>query len=519
MDRLSVRRFAVPMVCVILLGTLGGCAEGGVPATNLASQSNAAKPQTSLSSTPFQPQAETPQPSPTAMLPPAESPSPSLSGPATGTPTPNNASPLPKYTLNADLDYHAHFLSVDEIIVYPNLSGETLSSLVLEVEANRWSGCFVLETLKADGHPITGYTLNWIRLDLPLAGSLAPGQAVTLTLHYDLQLPGANVDRVFGYNSRQVNLSSWYPFVVPYVPGKGWLIHNPSNVGEHLVYDPANFDVTVHLKDPTLPVTLAASSPCDQEPLGWHCTLEHARTFVLSVSPEYQTTTAHFGNIPVISYYFKGDDQAGEAVLSEVVKALATYSQYFGAYPYPALSIVEAYYYDGEEYDGLFFLSWDFYASYDGTLRNYLVDIAVHETAHQWWFGLVGNDRALEPWLAEALATYSEYLFYQANSPLDTAWWWYFRVDSYKPAGWVDTDIYHADTFRAYANAVYLRGAQFLDALRKRMGDADFFAFLRDYAAQMEGKRASAQDFFRILRQHTSANLSDLTQQYFQNPH
>jgi len=45
------------------------------------------------------------------------------------------------------------------------------------------------------------------------------------------------------------------------------------------------------------------------------------------------------------------------------------------------------------EYDGLFFLSRDYYTAENGTVLNNLIDIAVHETAHQWWFGLVGNDQ------------------------------------------------------------------------------------------------------------------------------
>jgi aminopeptidase N len=83
----------------------------------------------------------------------------------------------------------------------------------------------------------------------------------------------------------------------------------------------------------------------------------------------------------------------------------------------------------------------------------------------------------------------------------------------------VDTDIYHGVDFRTYANAVYLRGAQFLQALRTRVGDEVFFAFLKDYATQMAGKRANSADFFRILRQHTGANISDLLSEFFQNPY
>jgi hypothetical protein len=420
------------------------------------------------------------------------------------------------YTLNAKLDYAAHSLSVDESILYQNATGEILFTLVLGVEPNLWADCFALGSLTVDGQAATGRSINGDRLDVPLAAALIPGGTLNLSLHFDLHLPAADVQHVFGYNIYQTNLVDWYPFIVPY--SGGWLLHPPAKVGEHLVYDEAVFDVTLTLTDPNLPVTLAASAPAEAAAGSWHYHLQNARTFVFSASSVYQTSSTTTDGVTVTSYYFGEEEAQARAVLDEAARALATFAGLFGSYPYPSLSIVESPFYDGMEYDGLFFLSRDYFTAFDGTVLNNLIDIAVHETAHQWWFGLVGNDQALAPWLDEALATYSEKLFYEKSYPAVTAWW-AFRVDAYAPTGWVDTDIYHGEDFRTYTNAVYLRGAQFLEALRGRIGDEAFFTFLKDYAAQMAGRRAAADDFFRILRTHTSADLSELISSYFQHPY
>jgi hypothetical protein len=414
------------------------------------------------------------------------------------------------------MDYSAHSLGVNETIAYQNTTGKTLTGLVLAVEPNLWEDCFVPGSLMVNSQEATGLNLSGDRLEIPLAASLAPGGTLILFLHYDLHLPAADVYHVFGYSDRQTNLVDWYPFIVPYT--NGWLLNPPADVGEHLVYEPTVFDVTLRLTDSNLPVTIAASAPGKLVSGGWHYTLQNARSFVFSASTGYQTASTTVNGIPVTSYHFNGEKAQGRAVLDEVTRALATFSTLFGPYPYPSLSIVESPFYDGMEYDGLFFLSRDYYTANDGTVLNNLVDIAVHETAHQWWFGSVGSDQALEPWLDEALATYSERLFYEKNYPEVTAWQT-FRIDDYAPTGWVDMDIYHGVDFRTYANAVYLRGAQFLQALRGRVGDEAFFAFLRDYAAQMAGKRAGAANFFRILRQHTGTDISDIISAYFQNPH
>jgi aminopeptidase N len=172
---------------------------------------------------------------------------------------------------------------------------------------------------------------------------------------------------------------------------------------------------------------------------------------------------------------------------------------------------------DGMEFSAFFYLSRDFYNLYDGTKANYLVFVAAHETAHQWWFEQVANDQAQQPWLDEALATYSEHIFYEGIDPSLLKWWWTYRIDFYNPQGWVDIPIYAGNGFRPYTNAVYFRGAHFLDDLRTRIGDDAFFAFLKDYLAQENGKIATASDFFRILAAHTSVDISDIVRQYFQN--
>ena len=37
--------------------------------------------------------------------------------------------------------------------------------------------------------------------------------------------------------------------------------------------------------------------------------------------------------------------------------------------------------------------------------------LLAHEIAHQWWFGLVGNDQLREPWLDEGLANWSAWSY------------------------------------------------------------------------------------------------------------
>lgn len=414
------------------------------------------------------------------------------------------------YILNASLNFSARTLSVDETIRYYNNTGVALADVVLAVQPNRYNSVFTLNAVAQDGVALTNYALYDQRLNLILTQPLQPGSAATFTLNFNLKLPAKKADGLFGYDFNQINLVDWYPFIVPY--SNGWILHDPMPFGEHLVYDAA--DIEVNIKTGA-DVVIAAPAPAEQNGEWTRYRLYGARTFALSASDEFLFSESAVGAVKIRSYYFNGYKAAGEGMLYGAVQAVSLFSLKFAPYPYETLSVVQADIHDGQEYDGLVFVATDFYGQYGGGAKNNLMTIGVHEIAHQWWFGLVGNDQALEPWLDEAMAAYSERIFYEYNYPNYGAWWWQFRVDYFGPGGYVDTTIYANSTFRAYTNAAYLNGAHFIEDLRARMGDDDFFRFLKDYAAKYSRGRVTTQDFFNTVRANSNADIASLMASYF----
>ena len=474
-----------------------------------------------LTPTPFQPGEVTPEP-PTPVdtftpSPPTDTPLPTLEFTATtlASPTAPAASARTQYTLHALLDYAGNELAVDEVIRYTNQTGVALGELVLAVQPNLRSG-FRLENILRDGSPLN-YDLNGQRLTVHLPDGLAPGAQITLSMRFRISIPAKIKEHPYGYDVDQVNLTDWYPFVVPYVMGQGWVLHEPGAMGEHLVYDAADFEVNIRTTDPG--IVLATSGVADPEPNGeWtRYRLSGARSFAISASDQFLVYDASAGaaGAQIRAYYYPGYETQGAAILNAAVRAVGIFEAKFGAYPYGSLSIIQADLNDGQEYDGLVFLSTKFYNEYEDSARSNLVAIGVHEIAHQWWFGLVGSDQAMEPWLDEALCVYSEAIFYKFIYPNSADWWWNFRVNWFGPSGYVDTNIYEPPTFRAYVNASYLNGANFLEALNYRMGDDAFFQFLQDYTSRYGRGRATAYDFFAVARQNTLEDISDLIAAYF----
>jgi aminopeptidase N len=92
-------------------------------------------------------------------------------------------------------------------------------------------------------------------------------------------------------------------------------------------------------------------------------------------------------------------------------------------------------------------------------------------------------------------------------------------VDYFGAAGYVDAPIYNFTAQRPYVNAAYLNGAHFIEDVRVRMGDDDFFRFLKNYSAKYAHGRVTAADFFATLRENSSNDINDLISEYFSRSH
>ncbi len=429
---------------------------------------------------------------------------------------------VPLYTLATFIDYDAKTVSVQQTIDYANNTGVTLNDVVLAVVPNLWFGVFRLESLTIHDLLVPEYTLDGQRLTIQLPSPLPPNASLKVQLGYTLLPPAHNPNPdpnlvrpdIFGYTANQMNLVDWYPFIVPYE--EGWLLNRPWFYGEHLAYDPADFEISLTFSDSArAPVIASSGAITHTDGITTTYSLKSGRTFAISMSREFRVLSAEQDGIQVDSYYLPFYELGGRAALEATLKSIKTFSQHFGPYRHETLAVVQGQFNDGMEYDGLYFLSNAFYNLYEGSERNFLVMVAAHETCHQWWFGAVSNDQANHPWLDESMATYCEYLFYEDHYPNSIDWWWEYRVKFYNPQGKIDQTVSSYGGFTPYTNATYRRGALFLHDLRGRVGDEAFFAFLKDYYTQMTGQRATPEDFFRILAGHASADTSDLISEYF----
>ena len=419
-------------------------------------------------------------------------------------------------TISATLDYAAAVLTVDQNITYPLLNTAEIAEIPLILEPLTLSADFSLFEATASGRRALAHRQDGELIWLELTPEEIQGDRVSVDLHYSYKL--SNRNGTLGSTPYQTNLGEWYAVIPPQISGSSWLVHPRGKVGEHVANDPVNFSVQLEITNPPANLVVAASAPYTIIDNRLSFSLPASRSFALSLSPYYQQLTASAGITDITISYYPQHQEAAQAALDVTLKALTLYSSLYSSSPYTSLSVVESLFPDGMEYQGMFFLGQEYFADYQEEPDGYLIPIAVHETAHQWWYGLVGNDPALEPWLDEVLCTYSEALFFEHHFPENLSWWWDFRVERFNPSGWVDSTIYDHLDFRSYVDAVYLRGAIWLQAVRQQLGDDAFFLALNEYAGSFAGERASGEQFLALIDDQSTTDLSQIMAEFFQDP-
>src|SRR5262249_30920182 len=95
----------------------------------------------------------------------------------------------------------------------------------------------------------------------------------------------------------------------------------------------------------------------------------------------------------------RGSSYSIEPFLTDTVRSLRFYSQRYGAYPWSTYTV--AVMRDFSALSGTAYPTIGFFGASSGVL-------VPHETAHQWFYSLVGNDQSRDPWLSEGLATWAQ---------------------------------------------------------------------------------------------------------------
>ncbi len=445
---------------------------------------------------------------------------------------PAESSTITYYRASAEMQYAKRELKVAEEITYANTTDSSLTTIALNVKSNWQPGIFRLQSIDLNNGEALKSHLNSQKLEVTLPRPLDSNCVAHINLKFELHMPPIDIGGIhayqgyLGYSDRQSNLGQWLPTMAAHNTN-GWISHEEIPIGEQDTLDIANWDIDFRISAAPGTIQIAAPGLVDRiSSTEWHFTLMQSRDFSFSIGENYrllQQTTNSGINVEVYTFddaLIVGDsgkmDSAAYA-LNTAVKSVNLYETLYGTYPLKRLVIVEGDFPDGMEFSGIVFVGGEYFRGLNG-VQSYLTIITTHEVAHQWWYARVGSDQATNPWLDEALATYSELVFIEKYYPTLKDWWWDFRVNRLSPQGFVDSTVYEFTSRRAYINAVYLRGVKMLGDLRTELGDDVFFGWLNRYVTEGADHIMSPDQFWSLLTPEQLTRTESIRQSYLRKP-
>jgi len=153
-------------------------------------------------------------------------------------------------------------------------------------------------------------------------------------------------------------------------------------------------------------------------------------------------------------------------------------------------------------------ISSEFYAS-EGpyTMLDMPAMVVAHEVAHQWWYGVIGDDQVDDPWLDEAFAVYSSILYFEGEQGRKGAQVQLLQNCTlpYRMVAWaggdrpIATSLLGFDDALTYSAIVYGKGGLFLHRLRKTIGDEQFLGLLQNYYRQFKYQVVRPNDFYTAM--------------------
>lgn len=400
--------------------------------------------------------------------------------------------------------------------------------------------------------------IDIIKLLLPTP--LQPGQAVTITTPFHVQLPA--IFSRSGHKNGSYTIAQWYPKAAMY-DCNGW--HEMPYLDQGEFYSNfGNYEVRITVPDhyrvlatgalqneaeklllltplqPTSKPVVKKSYNTTKKPAAAATpnpnttaqptlktllfTQNQVHDFVWVANSRYliQHDTLQLNNGQVIDIYtafFPERAAIWKNSLQMVKNSVRFRSSLLGPYPYPNLTVAEAElgFEGGMEYPCLTTLA-------PPTSAAQLEQLIDHEAGHNWFQGIVASNERRYPWLDEGINTYYEKRFLQEASlfqsrnkkgallkPLLRDDLLLFAQESIKKDQPLNTSA-EAFSENNYGLIAYEKGAQFMQLLENKLGNAAFDRGMQSYFENWKYRHPTPADLQRTLEQSSGTNLDSLFQ-------
>ncbi len=413
----------------------------------------------------------------------------------TGTaPTDSTRTPVnPAYTVNLTSNTAGDTWTGHQSVSFTNGSPSALPEVYLRLWDNYHGSCpsTPITVTNVTGGTPAALSVNCTALKITLPSPLAQNQSATIGFDLSIVVP-SGADR-FGHDGAFSMIGNALP-VLAVRDGAGWHLDPYTNNGESFYTVISDFDVTlVHPSTLQTPATGTSTETTSGSTTTTHAVANKVRDFAWAAGPFAKITTTSGKGVRVNVYSVSGiSTSSANSMLTLAADSVDVHAGRFGDYPYGELDVVldNNFWFGGMEYPGF--------------VLDLVSNVALpHEIAHQWFYGIVGDDEYTSPWLDESFTDYATDL-YRGVTGSGCGITWQSTAEKL-----TNSMAYWDAHSSRYSTVVYNYGKCTLHDLRRLIGDTAMANLLKSYA-QSHWYGVSTTAEFKAAAQ-AAAGATDLT--------
>ena len=428
--------------------------------------------------------------------------------------------PVPlSYDFDLKLDTAARSLSGRGTITVRNDSTEPLTEVYLRLWGNtpsltRDGGATTLSNVSVAGAAATA-SVDKTVAKVALATALAPGESTTISFDTTMTVP-SRMGRTGTGRDGTLFFGNMLP-VLAVKDDEGWNLDPYVVMGESFYNLASDWKVKLTTAtDQQLITTGSAGAATTNAATGMQ-TIEfnapHVRDFIVVAPKDYAQVSAVVDGVTVRSWAPKGDTKTAQSALKTATESLKFYSDRYGKY-------------GSSEYDVVATKELGGGMEYPGVTLNDMGgfqsrEVVAHETGHQWFYSMVGNNEFDDPWLDGSFTSFitSEFLHQSVNQTADNLRPAFNEraANLGRPAPIVETttrdDVHVSSPMNVlvqhdYFGVIYRDGANVLANLKKQLGEDTFVKGMRSH---LEANRDGVATTGGFIKTMSAAAGSDLT--------
>ncbi|MBK9301838.1 MAG: M1 family metallopeptidase [Bacteroidetes bacterium] len=487
------------------------------------------------------------------------------------------------YKIDARIDEKTRVIEATEELTYWNNSPDALPFVYFHLYQNAFTkGSYLQELHRVNNQPIRRLGtyqqqgLGTLVEDMQVNGKkvkveldntlmkvylpqpLKPGESVVFTMKFATFFDTGDFRRRMAvYMSSgfpHFNGVHWYPRISVYDIKKGW--DTDQHLNKELYGDYGLFDVKLNFannyiveatgaiqnEQEVLPAELRkkldiknfANKPWNEKPSTiipydstkrktWHYIANNVHDFAFTADPAYRIGETVWNGVRCIALVNESHAAKWQTASAYVAKIIQTFSEDFGMYEYPKMVAADAN--DGMEYPML---------TLDGGAEPDFHGLFVHEIAHNWFYGMIGNNEtyraALDEGFTQFLTSWGLTRI-DGDTMIETKEKNKYKRNHREPKLTRDRNVYnrymfdamrhddkplntHSNDFHSaiahengYSN-VYHKTATMLYNLQYTLGDSLFQQAMKHYVAKWKFAHPYFEDFRQSIIEYTHQDLN-----------